>query len=100
MISLASSILDFHLQICDRATSSKSYNRDCGAVPDLDGQAQWSVVSLLLRLIWVEYYVGVAQEVGLENVAAAAVLRKEPVVQVHFQTGCLEVQSHFRKEKE
>lgn len=72
----------------------------CDAVVNLYGQAQWFVVLALLWFIWTELGVSVPHEVGLENVAAAAVWRKQSVVQVHFQTGRLEIQSHFGREEE
>lgn len=53
---------------------------------------------MLLGLLWAELSVSVPHELRFEDVAAAAVLPEEPIVQIHFQTGCLEVQSHFRKE--
>lgn len=65
----------------------------------LYGQAQWSVVLALLWFIWTELCVGGSQEVGFEYVAAATVLRKQSVIQVHFKTGRLEIQCHFWRKK-
>lgn len=55
---------------------------------------------MLPWFIRTELSVGVSHEVRLEDVATAAVLPEQPVVQIHFQTSCLEVQSHFGEEEE
>lgn len=60
----------------------------------LYGQPERLVARLRLRPLWTELSVGVSQEVGFEDEAAAAVLPEQAVVQVHLQSGCLEVQSH------
>lgn len=67
---------------------------------NLYGQAQWFVAVPLLGFIWTELGVAVSHEVRFEDVATAAILPEKPIVQIHFQTSCLEVQSHFGKEKE
>lgn len=55
---------------------------------------------MLCWFIGAELSAGVSHEVRLEDVATAAVLPEQPIIQIHFQTSCLEVQSHFGEEEE
>ena len=69
-------------------------------VVNLYGQAEWFVVVTLLWSIWTELSVGVSHEVRLEDVSTAAILPEQPIIQIHFQTSCLKIQSHFGREEE
>lgn len=66
---------------------------------NLYGQAEGPVVPPILRLLWTKLGVAVSHEIRLEDVATAAILPEQPIVQIHFQTSCLEVQGHFGKRK-
>lgn len=61
-------------------------------------QEQWFVAVPLLRFIWTEQGAAVSHEVRFQDVATAAILPEKPIIQIHFQTSCLEVQSNCGKE--
>lgn len=69
-----------------------SQNDFCPCGLYLDSEDDGLVVVLCLRHLRIKPLVCVSHEAGLQDVAAAAVLTEQPVVQIHAFTCCLEVQ--------
>lgn len=65
-----------------------------GGMRYLHGEDERPPAVTPVRRLRVEPLLSFSHETGFEDVAAAAVLTEQPVVQVHALPSCLEVQRH------